>query len=131
GSGHLMSGQTAYLKLRRGRTVDDLLFCADATDDVCGGMKMANGTNPLRTTPGPSPGTRARSAAVVRQLFIDAQRYRDRLRQSDTTQAPERDLAKEALVEVLDGRRIVHFHTHRHDDILTALRLRDEFGFRL
>jgi imidazolonepropionase-like amidohydrolase len=37
----------------------------------------------------------------------------------------------EALVEVLEGRRIVHHHTHRHDDVLTVLRLRDEFGFRV
>ena len=35
----------------------------------------------------------------------------------------------EGLLEVMDGRRIVHFHTHRHDDILTALRLGEEFGF--
>jgi imidazolonepropionase-like amidohydrolase len=37
----------------------------------------------------------------------------------------------EALLEVLDGKRVVHFHTHRHDDILTALRLQKEFGFRI
>jgi imidazolonepropionase-like amidohydrolase len=37
----------------------------------------------------------------------------------------------EALVEVLDKKRVVHFHTHRHDDIMTALRLQKEFGFRL
>ena len=37
----------------------------------------------------------------------------------------------EALVEVLDGKRIVHFHTHRHDDIVTVLRLAQEFGFRV
>jgi imidazolonepropionase-like amidohydrolase len=37
----------------------------------------------------------------------------------------------EALVEVLDGRRTVHFHTHRHDDIMTALRLHKEFGFKV
>jgi imidazolonepropionase-like amidohydrolase len=128
-----MSGQTAYLKLREGRTVDDLLFCADPLTDVCGGMKMANGTNPLHAEPGPLPGTRARSAALARQLFVDALQYRDRIRQAagDPEKVPERDLAKEALLEVLGGRRIVHFHTHRHDDILTALRLRREFGFRM
>jgi imidazolonepropionase-like amidohydrolase len=37
----------------------------------------------------------------------------------------------EALLDVLDGKRVVHFHTHRHDDILTALRLQKEFGFRI
>jgi imidazolonepropionase-like amidohydrolase len=37
----------------------------------------------------------------------------------------------EALVEVLEGRRVVHHHTHRHDDILTVLRLSKEFGFKV
>ena len=44
---------------------------------------------------------------------------------------PDRDLDMETLVEVLDGTRIVHFHSHRHDDLMTAIRLRDEFGFRM
>jgi imidazolonepropionase-like amidohydrolase len=44
---------------------------------------------------------------------------------------PERDLQMEALVEVLERKRVVHHHTHRHDDILTVLRLADEFGFRV
>ena len=44
---------------------------------------------------------------------------------------PERDLIQEALLEVLDGTRVVHHHTHRHDDILTVLRLSKEFGFRV
>jgi imidazolonepropionase-like amidohydrolase len=44
---------------------------------------------------------------------------------------PKRELDMEALVQVLDGKRIVHHHTHRHDDILTVLRLAKEFGFRV
>jgi imidazolonepropionase-like amidohydrolase len=44
---------------------------------------------------------------------------------------PARDLQMETLVEVLEGKRIVHNHTHRHDDILTAIRLAEEFGYRL
>jgi len=44
---------------------------------------------------------------------------------------PPGDLGLEALVEVLDKKRVVHFHTHRHDDIMTALRLSKEFGFRI
>lgn len=126
GSGHLMSGQTSYLKLREGTTVEDLLLCYEGTD-ICGGMKMANGTNPQRDS-GPFPGTRAKSAAEARALFMQAQRYQEQL---DEETPPDRDLGMEALVEVLDGDRIVHFHTHRHDDIMTALRLRDEFGFEL
>lgn len=131
GSGLLMSGQTAYLKLRDGRTIADLLYCHDILTEICGGMKMANGTNP-RGAP-PSPGTRAKAAALVRAKFVEAREYRDRLRAAatDSTKRPKRDLELEALVEVLDGKRTVHFHTHRHDDILTALRLQQEFGFRL
>lgn len=126
GSGHLMSGQTTYLKLRAGTTIDDLLLCDDVETGICGGMKMANGTNP-QGRPG-FPDTRARSAALVRQLFLDAQAYGEQQAGEDP---PTRDLGKEALLEVLAGKRIVHFHTHRHDDILTVLRLKEEFGFRV
>jgi imidazolonepropionase-like amidohydrolase len=131
GSGHLMSGQTTYLKLRDGGTIDDLLLCTDPLRQICGGMKMANGTNPRRAAP--FPGTRAKSAALVRARFIAAQEYQAKVRAAgdDATKRPARDLELEALVEVLEGRRVVHHHTHRHDDILTVLRLKEEFGFRL
>ena len=131
GSGLLMSGQTAYLKLRDGRTIYDLLFCRDVLREVCGGMKMANGTNPRGEAP--LPNTRARAAAMVRERFVRAQEYRQKIRTAggDPTKVSPRDLELEALAEVLDGRRVVHFHTHRADDILTALRLREEFGFRM
>jgi imidazolonepropionase-like amidohydrolase len=131
GSGHLMSGQTAYLKLRDGRIINDLLLCTDVLEQICGGMKMANGTNP-RDEP-PFPGTRAKAAAMVRETFIRAQEYREKVRKAegDESKMPPRDLEMEALVEVLDGKRIVHNHTHRHDDILTAIRLAEEFGYRM
>ncbi|HEU0298586.1 MAG TPA: hypothetical protein VFR37_04010, partial [Longimicrobium sp.] len=57
GSGLLMSGQTVYLKLRDGNDIYDLTYCRDVTREICGGMKMANGTNP-RGEP-PMAGTRA------------------------------------------------------------------------
>ncbi len=131
GSGHLMSGQTAYLKLRRGRTISDLLYCEDVLTGICGGLKMANGTNPRGESPW--PGTRAKSAAMVRERFVKAMEYREKLRAAgaDSTKRPDRDLELEILVEALDGKRVVHHHTHRHDDILTVLRLQREFGFRL
>jgi imidazolonepropionase-like amidohydrolase len=132
GSGLLMSGQTAYVKLRDGRTIYDLLLCNDVLTEVCGGLKMANGTNPLRGGT-ESPSTRAKSAALVRQKFVAAQEYRDRMRQAGgaAERRPSRDLELELLVQVLDGERVVHHHTHRHDDILTVLRLQQEFGFPL
>lgn len=132
GSGHLNSGQTLYLKLRDGNIIDDLLIM---TEDgrIAGGMKFANGTNPLRSTPGNFPNTRSKSAAMMREQLVKAQDYREKIRRagSDKSKMPNRDLVLEAFVEVLDGKRVVHFHTHRHDDILTAIRLSKEFGFRV
>jgi imidazolonepropionase-like amidohydrolase len=126
GSGHLMSGQTAYLKLRHANTIEGMLLCADPLTDICGGMKMANGTNSIRSTSG-FPNTRARSVSLVRDLFYEAIAYREK-RASSPSDTP-RDLRLEPILEIMDGRRIVHFHTHRHDDILTALRIGREFGF--
>lgn len=96
------------------------------------GLKLANGTNSLRAPP--FPGTRAKSAALVRQQFIRAREYREARQRKDSGddgQDGGRDLDLETLVEVLDGKRMVHFHSHRHDDLMTAIRLRDEFGFRM
>lgn len=130
GSGHLMSGQTAYVKLRKADKIEDMLF-VDPDKGVAGGMKMANGTNPLGD--GPFPGTRAKSAAMVREMFVKAQNYKEKIEAADgdPDKMPPRDIGMEALVEVLNGERIVHNHTHRHDDILTAIRLSEEFGYRL
>jgi len=131
GSGLLMSGQTAYVKLRDGRTIYDLLYCSDPLEEVCGGMKMANGTNPRGQAP--MPGTRAKAAALVRTKFVEAQEYREKIRaaQGDPSKMPARNIELEALVEILDGKRVVHNHTHRHDDVLTAIRLAQEFGYRM
>ncbi len=133
GSGHLDSGQTLYIKLRDGANkVDDMLIY-DADGKYMGGIKFANGTNSIRPGGGSFPGTRAKSAALVREQFVKAQEYRKKVQAAggDASKMPTRDLAMEALVEVLDGKRTVHFHTHRHDDILTVLRLRQEFGFKV
>ncbi|MEP7212063.1 MAG: amidohydrolase family protein [Acidobacteriota bacterium] len=133
GSGHLDSGQTLYIKLRDDATKIDDLLIYDAAGKYMGGIKFANGTNSIRAGGGTFPGTRAKSAALVRDQFIKAQEYREKTRKagSDASKLPARDLGMEALVEVLDGKRVVHFHTHRHDDILTVLRLQKEFGFRV
>lgn len=131
GSGHLLSGKTVYLKPKPSKTLDGMLI-RDAKGNALGGLKMANGTNPQRENP-PFPGTRGKSAALVREKFVAAQEYRDRIARAkgDPDKMPPRDLGLETLVEVLDGRRVVHHHTHRADDILTVLRLRDEFGFKV
>lgn len=131
GSGHLMSGQTVYLKLRKANTVEDMLIYLDDEKTIYGGIKMANGTNPISSSS--SPGTRAKSAAMVRELFVKAQEYQRQVKEAkgDESKLPARDLGMEALVEVLEGKRTVHHHTHRHDDILTAIRLAEEFGYKM
>ena len=142
GSGHLSSGQTVYVKLRFGaetpRTIDTIAYRFPDGSPM-GGLKMANGTNSIRNEgAGGFPGTRGKSAFLVRSLFIKAQEYRAKIEAAvdeegkpDASKLPERNLHLETLLEVLDGKRIVHHHTHRHDDILTVLRLSKEFGFRV
>ena len=121
GSGHLMSGQTFYMKLRKGRTIEDIAF--QMKDGAAlGGMKMANGTNPMGRSG--FPGTRAKSAALVREVLTEAKAY-------CAGDRKKRDIGKEALCEVLSGERLVHFHSHRADDIMTVLRLKQEFGFNV
>ena len=139
GSGHLMSGQTAYVKLRDGaRTIEDWLYCDDPLTGICGGMKMANGTNSIGQPP--FPGTRSKSAALVRNLYHEAVAYVEKIAEAEAEdgddenddKAPaKRDLRMEALAQVLAGDRIVQHHTHRHNDIATVLRLKEEFGFRV
>ena len=96
-----------------------------------GGLKMANGTNSMRPTP--FPGTRGKSAFLVREQYIKAREYQYKIDQAkgDPDKLPPRDLNLESLVEAMQGRRVVHHHTHRHDDIMTVIRLSQEFGFRV
>jgi imidazolonepropionase-like amidohydrolase len=123
GSGNVVGGQTAYVKLH-GRTVQEMLIPGSV-----GGLKLANGENPKRVYGGrkQAPQTRMKVAALQRDLFVRAQQYREKGGDEDG----KRDLDLEPVIEVLEGTRTVHYHTHRADDILTALRLRDEFGFDL
>jgi imidazolonepropionase-like amidohydrolase len=90
---------------------------------------MANGTNSMREPP--FPGTRGKSAFLVREQFVKAREYRARMERAagDPEKVPERDLDLESLLEVMRGGRIVHHHTHRHDDIMTAIRISQEFHF--
>jgi imidazolonepropionase-like amidohydrolase len=126
GSGNVVGGQTAYVKLR-GRTVEEMLIKERGGDGrpVTGGMKMANGENPKRAGRDRPPDTRMAVAQLERALFVEAQAYRDKGKDRG------RDLRLEPMLEVLDRRRVVHHHTHRADDIRTVLRIADEFGHRV
>ncbi|MDX2475661.1 MAG: amidohydrolase family protein [Candidatus Krumholzibacteria bacterium] len=140
GSGFLSSGQTIYLKMRRtgpGTEIFEPIDLAYTADDgqggrrILGGLKMANGTNSQRKAP--FPGTRAKAAYLVREKFIAAREYAAKIEAADGDAAkmPPRDLDLETLVEVMAGQRVVHHHTHRADDIMTVLRLKEEFGFEV
>lgn len=130
GSGHLSSGQTVYLKPKRSGQIEKMAI-RTADGGFAGGLKMANGTNPQRDPPFPQ--TRGKNMALVRERFVAARDYQAKMKRAETDpeKKPPRDLALETLVEVLEKRRVVHHHTHRHDDILTVLRLANEFDFRV
>ena len=133
GSGNVVGGQTAYVKLR-GNTVDEMWIRGADGRPVLGGMKMANGENPKRAgSPERAPMTRMAVAYLERKIFIEALDYQKK--QSDGAQngdpLPATDLRLEPMLEVLEGRRIVHHHTHRADDIASVLRIADEFGHRV
>lgn len=136
GSGNAIGGQTLYVKLK-GKTVEEM---AIKSDKILGGLKMANGENPKRSYGNKSqaPGTRMKVAALQRSELLKAQAYkqkwdayRKKLATGESADPPSVDLGLETLVEVLDRKRTVHFHSHRADDIRTTLRLMDEFGFEL
>jgi imidazolonepropionase-like amidohydrolase len=137
GSGNVIGGQTIYVKLR-GKTIEEMQI---PNTKVLGGLKMANGENPKgygRRPQSQAPGTRMKIAALQREQFVKARDYQQKWAAYRKAAAagkdvpqPDRDLSLEPLVEVLEGKRTVHFHTHRADDLLTALRIANEFNFEI
>jgi len=134
GSGNVMGGQTAYVKLR-GNTIEQMLI-----QGSIGGMKMANGENPKHYgAKDKAPMTRMEEAAMARGIYEKAAQYKAKwgaynkavAAGDKTAKLPDRDLDLDAVVEVLDGKRVVHNHTHRADDVMTAIRLSEEFHYRL
>lgn len=130
GSGNVIGGQSAVLKLR-GKTVDEMciLFPAD--------MKMALGRKGAYAQKGQMPMTKMGTAYLVRQALIDAQEYRKSLdayerekKKNPSATPPARDLKKEAMLLVLEKKIPVHIHVGSADDIMTAVRLCREFGFK-
>jgi imidazolonepropionase-like amidohydrolase len=140
GSANSIGGQTATIKLRWGEPAERLVF-----EEAPPGIKFALGENPKRSNfdaPGREPrypATRMGVEASIRKAFLEAIQYRadrqayDELgpKEKERREPPRRDLQKEALVEVLEGRRLVHAHCYRQDEILMLIRLAEEFGFRI
>ncbi|MDR1320480.1 MAG: amidohydrolase family protein [Gracilibacteraceae bacterium] len=124
GSANVIGGTGAVLKTA-GRTVEEMTVRDPA------GLKAALGENP-KTVYGEQkklPSTRMGTAALLRQAFVDAQTYRDKLRQGqkDPDKLPERDLGMEHLLLVLEKKIPLRAHAHRADDIMTAIRVAREF----
>ncbi|HPW17179.1 MAG TPA: amidohydrolase [Candidatus Aminicenantes bacterium] len=129
GSGNVVGGQSAVLKLRGG-TVDDMviLFPAD--------MKMALGRKGFYSSKGVMPTTKMGAAYLVRKALVEAAEYGEALERYERRKAgdpkaspPPRDLGKEAMLKVVRREIPVHIHVHSSDDIMTAVRLAEEFGF--
>ena len=141
GSANPIGGQNATIKHRWGEDAAGLLF-----EGAMPTIKFALGENPKRrgasTTPGTTPrypGTRMGTMDVIRRSFIEAREYQrawqeyERRRRSGAKNLvpPARDLKLEPLVEVLEGKRWVHCHAYRADEILQMIRLAQEFNFKI
>jgi imidazolonepropionase-like amidohydrolase len=131
GSGNPIGGQTVALKCW-GRTVDEMVLREPS------GMKSALGENPKRvySEQHKTPSTRLGTAAVIRGALVDAANYLERLdseqrKPEDKREPVDRDLKLEALGKVLRREIPWRQHCHRADDIATAIRIADEFGYDL
>ncbi len=128
GSGNPIGGRTVAIKTWGGRTVDEQILAADVS------VKSALGENPKRVwgDKGKTPQTRLGVASVLRDAFAAAQAYAAKRDAAAEKGEPfERDLGKETLAAVLAGDLLWDQHCHRHDDIATAIRIADEFGYTL
>ncbi|GAA2681044.1 MULTISPECIES: amidohydrolase [Actinosynnema] len=124
GSGNPIGGQTVAIKCW-GRTTDEMLVREPIS------VKSALGENPKRVYGDQKklPSTRQGVAAVIRDAFTAAQDY---VAKRDAAEGPfDRNPTHEVLAKVLSGELPWCQHCHRADDIATALRLADEFGYRL
>lgn len=124
GPGALMSGQTMVVKTR-GVSVREALV------DSATMVAMTLGPSVEDNFRGKSPGTRAKSMAMLREVFLKAQDYARKRALADSTKWPARDLQLEAVAAVLDGRLPALITAQQMTDIQDALRLQREFGFRM
>jgi imidazolonepropionase-like amidohydrolase len=145
GSANSIGGKCVVVKTRWGKSASELIF-----EGAMPGIKFALGENPKRrgqTQPfgaAPSqippryPATRMGVESVIREAFNEAKAYQASWKAYDAKKAkgeiaipPARDLKLEPLVEVLEGKRLVHAHCYRQDEILMLLHVADEYGFHI
>lgn len=127
GSANVIGGQTVAIKTWGGRTIDEQVILEPVS------VKSALGENPKRFHGDKRmPRTRLGVAYLLRQAMADAQDYLARRDAAAAEGTPfRREIGLETLGRVLSGELIWDQHCHRHDDIVTAIRLSDEFGYRL
>jgi imidazolonepropionase-like amidohydrolase len=140
GSANPIGGKTVVIKLRWGVTRgQELLF-----EGALPGIKFALGENPKRQGSAQNTGLRRYPATrqgvefVIRDAFTRAKAYQKSWQEYDKAKAagrdllaPRRDLQLDALVEILEGKRLVHCHSYRADEILMMIRLAEEMGFKV
>ena len=138
GSANPIGGKTVVIKLRWGKTkAEDLMF-----EGALPGIKFALGENVKRpgqqtgTGPRRYPTTRQGVEFVMRDAFTRAKAYQKawqdyQKQKGGDVLPPKRDLQLDALVEVLEGKRLVHCHSYRADEILMMIRVADEMGFKV
>ena len=140
GSANAIGGQTVVIKLRWGQPAAKLPF-----EGAVPGIKFALGENPKRSNSSISgqtpryPATRMGVEETIRTAFAEARDYQKTWDDYDKRIAagqknvipPRRDLRLDPLVEVLQGKRYVHAHCYREDEILMLLRVAKEFGFKI
>ncbi len=140
GSANAIGGQTVVIKLRWGQPASKLPF-----EGALPGIKFALGENPKRSnfrTPGSAdryPATRMGVEETIRAAFTEGQDYKKSWDEynkkiaggAKNLVAPRRDLKLDPLVEVMEGKRYVHAHCYREDEILMLLRVAREFGFKV
>lgn len=122
GPGALISGQTMIVKTA-GATVDEAM--------VESWTMVAATFGPDAVQRGSSPGTRSKAVAMLRGKLLEAQAYAEKRESAEEGKEPARDLAKEALVAVLEKKVPLLVTVQRANDILTALRIAEEFGIKL
>lgn len=143
GSANAIGGLNVAFKTRWGKDAAGLIM-----KEAPPSIKMALGENPKRQGQGGGqigqqqqlryPGTRMGVEDVIRSAFTEARIYQAAWKEYEakrtkglTAIAPRRDLKMEPLVEVLEGKRLVHAHCYRADEILMLLRVSQEFGFKI
>ena len=140
GSANPIGGQTIVIKLRWGQPASKLPF-----EGAMPGIKFALGENPKHSNFGGRgrearyPATRMGVEETIRSAFSEARDYKakwdDYNKRTSAGEKnlipPRRDLRLDPLVEVLEGKRYVHSHCYREDEILMLLRVAKEFGFKV